>query len=341
MQIAVVGLGLIGGSIALALKSVGHFIIGVETNPEFVAYAQKSKMVDSVSTLEELPKFSPEVTFICVSLENTRAVAEKVYEILGDSTIITDVASVKSVMNGICGRVVGGHPMAGTENSGIYASKEHLFENAFYVIVPYENTRQTDIDIVNELILQLKAKPIFMSESEHDERVSKISHLPHIISYALSSYALGCDGFVGSGFMDTTRISASSPEFWTKIALLNRKNLLNDAKNYREVFNEIISAIEKADEDKLYQMLLDGQTKRKKIAYERLYLSEYEFTVDLKDEVGSLLSVIERLTSAKVNISGIQIVNSREGVGGALKLSVKSERDYEKAKEIFSFDDRR
>lgn len=339
MKVAIIGLGLIGGSIALGLKGSGHYIIGVENNPEFSAYAKNSGMVNEITTLESLAEHKPEVVFVCVPVHITREIAQKVYSVVGDSAIITDVASVKSIMEGLPGRIVGGHPMAGTENSGIYASRQHLFENAYYVLVSYKNTAPADFEVVKSLVLSLSANPITMTAQTHDERVSKISHLPHIIAYALSSYALGNDGFVGSGFMDTTRISASSPDFWTRVALLNRDNLLSDIKSYRAKLAEFETAVENRDEIALKSLLVDGQQKRQKVTYHRPYINEYNFTLDLKDEVGSLLSIVKRLADASVNISGIQIVNSREGVGGALKVSVKSERDYKKAKEIFNFND--
>ena len=126
--------------------------------------------------------------------------------------------------------------MAGTEKSGIAAARAHLFENAFYAVVPYENTSEADVKYMCELVRSFGAKPVVMSAAEHDGRASEVSHLPHMIAYALTGYALKADGFAGTGFTDTTRIAASDPGLWTDVAFLNRDNLLRDMRLRKGVF---------------------------------------------------------------------------------------------------------
>lgn len=335
----IVGLGLIGGSLAMALKEKGYTVLGVENNAEALSYALKNGIIDRAITLNQLVEC--DIVFVCVPLSLVRPICEQVYSIVGENAIITDVASVKGILNGIKGRIVGGHPMAGTENSGITASKAHLFENAYYAIVPYENSRPDDVELIKNIVKEIKANPIVMPAKEHDEKVSKISHLPHMIAYALVSSALGEDGFVGTGFMDTTRIASSDADFWTKTAFLNKENLLSDIDGFEKELAKIKKTIEENEVEELKEILKKAQDKRKNLSLKRVYLSEYTLDIDVRDEVGSIQRISKLLADNGINMSGIQIINSREGVGGALRISVAHEKDYEKAIKLFGLKDER
>lgn len=331
-KFGVAGLGLIGGSIAFALKKQGYRVVGVENDPDVSAFALKNGIVDEIGGIADLR--GAETVFVCVPVWKTREVAEKVIAEVGTDTLVTDVASVKGVMKGIGGRFVGGHPMAGTEKSGIAAARAHLFENAFYAIVPYENSDEADVKYLAELVKSFGAKPVIMTADEHDGRVSEISHLPHIIAYALAGYALKADGFAGTGFMDTTRIAASDPGFWTEVAFLNRDNLLRDARGYEKEFDKYVVALENGDRKGLYDLIAAAKEKREALASRRVYLDEYTLDLDVRDEPGAIARVSKLLADNEINISGIQIINSREGVGGALRIAIRSEAEYERAKSL-------
>ena len=330
--IGVIGLGLIGGSIALGFKEKGFHVVGVEKDSDVSAYALDRKIIDEAGSIETLK--GAEAVFVCVPVGKTREVMEKAVGVLGGDTLVTDVASVKGILSGMSGRFVGGHPMAGTEKSGIAAARPHLFENAFYAVVKYENTSDADVEQLVGLVRILKAKPVVMTAEEHDERASKVSHLPHMAAYALSGYALKTDGFTGTGFMDTTRIAASDPKFWTDVAFLNRENLLNDMKGFKSEFDAVYSALEKRDRDGLYKLLFAAREKREQLELKRVYLNDYTLDVDIRDEVGAVARVSKILADNGINISGLQIIYSREGIGGALRISVVAENDYVRAKEL-------
>lgn len=335
----VVGLGLIGGSIASALRANGFYVVGVETDSDVLSYALDHEIIDCAGTMDNLT--GCEVVFVCVPVSRTREIVEKVVAEVGDSAIVTDVASVKNILTGVKGRVVGGHPMAGTEKSGIAAARPHLFENAFYAIVAYENTCDGDIEYLENIIRLFKAKPIVMSAAEHDSRASKVSHLPHMAAYALADYALREDGFTGTGFMDTTRIAASDAEFWTSVAFLNRKNLLRDMDGFSEAFARLRFCLENGDRDGLFAILDEARKKRDALTYKRVYLSEYTLDLDIRDEVGAISRVSKLLADNGINISGIQIIESREGVGGALRIAVRAENDYKRAIKLLGLEDKR
>lgn len=335
----VVGLGLIGGSLAMALKSSGRYVVGVENDAWSAEYALKSGMIDEIGNIASLK--GCEAVFVCVPVSAVPTVVDEVYAVVGDSAIISDVASVKSVLLGKKGRLVGGHPMAGTEKSGITAARAHLFENAYYVLVKYDGASDADLEYVKDIVLSLKARPVIMTADEHDARASAVSHLPHYLAFALANYALKEDGFTGTGFMDTTRIAASDARFWTSVARLNRKNVLKDFDGYLVELEKIRDAIERGDDEKLYSLLDEASKLRRALTYKRVYLSEYTLDLDIKDEVGAISRISTLMAQNGINVSGIQIVNSREGVGGALRVSVSSEKDYEKTRELFGLEDER
>ncbi len=338
-KIGVVGLGLIGGSIALSLKANGFYVVGVETDADSLSFALKNNIIDSSARIDSLK--GCESVFVCVPVSCTRETVEKVVASAGDDTIVTDVASVKGILNGVRGRIVGGHPMAGTEKSGIEAARAHLFENAFYAVVKYDDTLDADVEYVKDLVRLFKANPVVMTAKEHDARASKVSHLPHMAAYALSEYALKEDGFVGTGFMDTTRIAASNADFWTSVAFLNRENLLRDMDGFVEEFFKFREAICDGDRERLKNLIESARLKREALTYRRVFLSEYCLDLDVKDEVGAISKVSKLLADNDINISGIQIIHSREGVGGALRISVKSEADYDRAISLLGIKDKR
>lgn len=330
-KIGIVGLGLIGGSIAIALSG-SYEIVGMSRNPDTVRYALENGIIDrAVSSYSEF--IGLDAVIVCTPLSLVKKTVEDLYEALGDSVIITDVGSVKGMLSGLPGRIVGGHPMAGTEQSGIRAAKERLLENAYYILVDYKDNPR-DLDFMKNLVLACGAVPIIMTADEHDKLVAKISHLEHMAAYSLVNSAMtGDEEIVGSGFMDTTRIASSSPEFWATVAKLNKDNLLAEMDKYIETLNLLKEDIEK-DAD-IIPTLTKAKQRRDALGYKRRYMTSYVVYVDVPDCVGSIVGVLAKLSDNGVSINNLTVMNSREGVGGALRIELKDERGYKKAKEIF------
>ncbi|MBR6789083.1 MAG: prephenate dehydrogenase/arogenate dehydrogenase family protein [Clostridia bacterium] len=331
-KIGIIGLGLIGGSIAIALKDK-YEIVGMSRNPDTLSYALENGIINE--TAQSYSDFSQcEAVIVCTPLAIVRKTVEDLYSTLGDGVIITDVGSVKGMLSGINGRIIGGHPMAGTEQSGIRSAKERLLENAYYILVDYNGNRE-DLEFMRNLVLDMRATPVIMTASEHDRLVAKISHLEHMAAYSIVNSAMtGNEEIVGSGFMDTTRIASSSPEFWNTVAQLNRENLTNEMTAYINTLTDLRDKIS-AGED-VTEILRSAKIKRDALSYKRRYMTEYVLYVDVPDTVGSIVSVLDKLSQSGVSINNLTVMNSREGVGGALRLEFKDERGYKKAKEILS-----
>ncbi|MCH5351633.1 MAG: prephenate dehydrogenase/arogenate dehydrogenase family protein [Clostridiales bacterium] len=317
-RIGIIGLGLIGGSIALSLR--GKFdIVGYDTDSFTCDYAN-SNNIARIVPIEEMT--SCEAVFVCVPVSATSSALESVTKLLPD-VIVSDVASVKAPFEFIGGRYVGTHPMAGTEKGGIRAAKAHLFENAYWVITGSGK----DADTVESIIKLTGAKPVRMTASEHDRAVSYFSHAPHAVAYALVSASVESGGspIAGSGFFDTTRIAGSSGEFWSEVFKLNKDNVLSALGIIDGELSKIKSMLSSDDYDGLKAYMNAAKLKREALfcggaCGEALY-------VDLVDRIGEFERVTGKLAGAGINVASIALMPGREGAGGALRLEFENSTD--------------
>ena len=327
MVIGIVGLGLIGGSIALRL-SEKYTVIGVEPCAETAAYALEHKIVSRVTDYAGLT--GCDVVFVCAPIERTPDCMRRVYDAVGDRAIITDVASVKGILPALPGaRVIGGHPMAGTEFSGIRAAKAHLFENAYYVLIRADET-PADWETVAGLVRDLGAKPVAMTVQEHDRQVAEVSHMPHIVAYALAATPSDVT-IAGTGFYDMTRIAHSDPQFWCSVIRRNKENTLQAVERVRARLDAMTDALTNDDGDVLQKLFAEGQAGRIRLEEDRPNLEEYVLSADIRDEVGALKSIGDLLASENINVCNLQIVHSREGEGGVLRLGFRTRGDCSRA----------
>ena len=188
---------------------------------------------------------------------------------------------------------------------------------------------------MRELVTDAGAIPVVMSAEEHDKLVGKISHLVHMAAYSLVDSAMtGSEEIVGTGFLDTTRIASSSPEFWNTVAHLNRDNIVSDMDEYIKTLSALRGEIA-AGRD-ITPFLSRAKAKRDSLLGRKKFMSEYILYADVPDCVGSIAGVLVKLTKEGISIENLTVVHSREGTGGALRLEFKDETDYNKAKEILS-----
>ncbi len=324
------GLGLIGGSIAIALRGKRR-VVGTSRDPETVEYALSHGMIDEAAKSYEDFR-SCDAVIVCTPLSVVERTVRELYTVLGEDVVISDVGSVKGMLSGLPGRIVGGHPMAGTEQSGVRAAKERLLENAYYILVDYGG-RHDDLELMRSVAEDCGALPVTMTADEHDKLVAKISHLEHMAAYALVNSAMtGDERIVGSGFMDTTRIASSSPEFWNTVAHLNRDNVLAETDRYIATLTYLRDMIARGED--ITPFLAEAKAKRDKLTYRKRYMTSYVLYVDVPDRVGSIVGVLARLADAGVSVGNLTVMDSREGAGGALRLELRDEETYKKAKEI-------
>lgn len=351
-NILIIGLGLIGGSIALAIKKEhpNCFIYGFDVNVEQARLAKTLQVIDKdVTNLEQIIHLC-DFIFISTPVQQTEHIIDDLSKYsLKDNVIVTDVGSTKQriiqkaevlVENGIT--FIGGHPMAGSHKSGVAAAKAHLFENAFYILTPTKkNIDSIEIQELKTLLKGSKANIITMSAEEHDRIAGVISHFPHIIAAGLvhqAEYYQSENELVSrlaaGGFRDITRIASSNPSMWRDILIHNKDSLLQLFDYWFEEMKKIRRFVASGNSDQIYDYFekaknfRDGLPTRTKGAIP----SFYDLYVDVPDYPGVISEVTGYLALEKISITNIRIIETREEINGVLRISFQSEEDREKAK---------
>jgi len=238
-KVTVLGVGLIGASFALAIREKGlcHHIAGSGRNENNLLRAKEMGIIDSYDLDPAAACTDSELVLLSAPVGAFSDLIRRCSASLKRGTIITDAGSVKgSLVRDIEGLLpahvhyIGGHPIAGSDRSGIDSSNADLFKNAKCIVTPTEKSDADALNIVTDIWKSLGSEVIMMDPATHDRIYAAVSHLPHVIAYALMNTVSDIDPeyleFCGQGFKDTTRIASSSPEMWRDICLLNRENLI-------------------------------------------------------------------------------------------------------------------
>ena len=275
MKIGIVGLGLIGGSLGLDLRSQKHYVIGISRKENTCKIALDRGVVDRAST-EFTALSDVEVVIMCTPISAIAPTIKQIIPYLKSDTIITDVGSVKHSIVTECSKLwsnfIGGHPMAGTAESGIDAAQADLFTDAAYVFTPTENNQPEAVEKLKAIALNLNAIPYICDAKVHDRAVSWISHLPVMVSASLITACLQEDPdtlklvqvLASSGFRDTSRVGGGNPELGVMMAKYNREELLRSLYSYRDNLDKIVDLIEGKNWDSLEQVLrVNGEARPK------------------------------------------------------------------------------
>ena len=267
-KVAVIGLGIIGGSICASLTKSGFCVDGTDKNPESIEYALKKEYIQGVAY--DLSAY--DVVFIAVPPTATISILQN--EKFKDGAVVSDICGVKLVMEQAVNaaprnyRYVGIHPMAGKETSGIASASYNLFNMANLIIVLAENT---DADAVAEMKEYAKAmrfgKIVECTAEEHDKKIALTSQLAHIVSnaYVKSPQVKGCDGFTGGSFQDMTRIAGVDETVWTPLYACNRENIVQELNGLIENLTVYRDALVAKDDEKLSKTLKEGRLIRETV----------------------------------------------------------------------------
>ena len=261
-RIAVIGLGIIGGSISAALKRANYAVDGASRRKETVTCAKEFGYIDGeVVDLKDydvvILALPPRVTI--------EYLTEKEYK---EGALVADICGVKKALEDAVYekkrnyRYIGLHPMAGKETSGLQSSTPDLFVGANLVITHHEKTAASAVEEAKELALALGfGKIVECSAEEHDKKIALTSQLAHIVSnaYVKSDEARDCDGFTGGSFQDMTRIAGVDERMWTELYALNRDNILAELNGLIEKLTVYKQALEEKDDKKLAEALKEGR----------------------------------------------------------------------------------
>lgn len=262
-KLVIFGVGLIGGSLALALrrKMPTLHITGVGRSDESLQNAFDLGVIDEMSSSAEHALQHADIVLIAAPVAQTPNILKLIAPHIGAETVITDAGSTKSdvidyaeaILGDQFSQFVPGHPIAGAEKSGVSAARADLFDGKNIVLTPTAQTGIPARDKIRDMWIQAGANVTEMSASHHDQIFAAVSHLPHLLAFALVDdlaarpNAEELFAFAASGFRDFTRIAGSSPEMWRDISLANRTALLSEVDAYLSSLNQLRELLENRD----------------------------------------------------------------------------------------------
>ncbi|MCI1880809.1 MAG: prephenate dehydrogenase [Sporolactobacillus sp.] len=349
--IVIDGLGLIGGSIALAIRKTwpGHRILAVDVDHEALSIAKDRGMIDSGFRRLETAVGEADVIIMAAPIHIILAHLERLADLsLKPQVIVTDVGSTKSAIlerakplaqRGI--RFIGGHPMAGSHKSTVRAARANLFQSAYYFLVPAaaEPRYREAVRVLRTLLAGLNVKWLTVTAERHDRIVAQISHLPHIVAAALVNLAQ--DSFSDSplslrlaagGFHSITRIASSDPTMWTDILLNNRRLLIDKIDSFDCLLRKIRQALISTDDESIRSFFQRAKTTRDGLNRQSGPARNfYDLFINIPDKIGSIAEVTSVLTTAGINLVNLHILEIREEIDGVLQLTFSSEKDRTQA----------
>lgn len=346
-NIAILGLGLIGGSLAKTLKKVNPQIqISALDHTEVLQKAKRDEVID-IQLNDWNEALQCEVIFLCFPVDDSLKLFEKISPLLSENQIITDVCSIKApfesvwMKSGSKGIYIGGHPMTGKEKSGYDNCDSLLFENCTYIL--NDNAREyKSLHDFTDLIHMLGAKITFLNAKVHDIIVASVSHLPQLLSVSLINSASLKDSdlnfldYAGGGFRDMTRIAASDYNIWESIIRKNSTNIVQAIDNFIIELEKMKMAVINGDHLKLASKFESARVKRDEIpkSSKGFMHQLYDVFVYVKDQPGEISKISTALFQNNINIKDIEVLKIREGTGGTFRLAFDNEPDAKRAKQI-------
>jgi prephenate dehydrogenase len=344
MNLAVVGLGLIGGSIGLAAAARGDRVVGYDSDPEAERTAlERSAAGEVAPTLGEAVS-GAELVVVCGPVAELPELVRQSLESAPADAVVTDVGSTKGRLVASVGdhpRFVGGHPVCGSEARGVANARADLFAEATWFITP---TARTDADAhrrVHGFAASLGARPIAVDPEAHDRLVGITSHLPHAIANVLMNQAGagkvdGHDplGAVGGSFRDMTRVAGANPRIWVDIFLDNREALLDGLREYGRRLDELTRALEREDAGFVARWIAEASGNRRRLletAYPARADELYRVRVHVPDRPGVLSGITQALGAEGINIEDFELHHLSAERGGTAVVLVAGETEAQRA----------
>lgn len=352
-NVGFIGFGLIGGSIARKMKENDPEvrIIATAGHQSTIEDAYRIGLIDN-TTLLSLSDFSEcDVIFLCAPVNKNIEYLSELKDIIKDDCIITDVGSTKTQIHesviqlGLESNFIGGHPMTGSEKTGVLNSDKQLLENAYYIITPTSKTTEETINDFKHFVLSLGSIALVLDYHEHDHATAAISHLPHMIAYSLVNLVEHIDSenetmktIAAGGFRDVTRIAASSPVMWENICQTNKDQILSLMDQYEANFHKLRDIVERGNPKELMDYFQNSKNYRDSLTLPGAKIRKdfHEIFVDIADEAGGIAVIASLLAFQGISIKNIGIINNREFEEGVLRIEFYDESALEAAIEVLS-----
>ena len=365
LEIGFIGFGLIGGSIARGLKRKNEHPFFQEKTLHITVYdyhiqqdgnsyqnldLQKAKEDGTIHSITGvLSDLSCcDIIFLCAPVQQNLLYLEQLKPLIKKDCMLTDVGSVKGSIQararelGLLSNFLGGHPMAGSEQTGYQSSSDHLLENAYYILTPEPETPAVFVERMTSIIRQIGAIPILLEPKEHDDITAAISHVPHLIAASLVNMVRERDKedkmqlLAAGGFKDITRIASSSPVIWRDICLSNTESILDFLSYYRRSLEALEQALLEKNKEVLYSTFETSKEFRDALPTRSCGLIEkvFELFVDVRDTAGAIARIATLLAENDINIKNIGILHNREFQNGALRIELPDETSVFRTQEL-------
>jgi prephenate dehydrogenase len=264
-KITIIGVGLIGGSLAKAIKenNLAKVVFGFGRDLNRLEKAQKANVIDQFSTNLKDAINNSDIVIIATPVGSFKEILSEIKPFLTGKIIITDVGSTKTNIASIVSQTLGeysncfipAHPIAGKEKSGFEASESNLFKNKKVIITPLETNSSDSISLIQKMWQDIGADVDFMSPESHDELLGMTSHLPHMLAFSLVNYLISKNPsasiYAAGGFKDFSRIASGDNVMWRDICIQNKGQIINHIKGYQKTLDSLVDAIENENSDEL------------------------------------------------------------------------------------------
>jgi prephenate dehydrogenase len=350
-KVGFIGFGLIGGSIAQKMK---------QNNPDVQIYAL-ARHADTITEAHgmglicndkplPLTAFGEcDAVFLCAPVEKNIEYLRQLKDIISPDCCITDVGSTKSAIHqevtslGLESQFIGGHPMTGSEKTGVANASSSILENAYYIITPTAKTTPERLKEFETFVRSLGSIPLILDYESHDHATAAISHLPHMIAFSLVNLVKAKDDagetmktIAAGGFRDITRVASSSPVMWQNICLSNRDHLLALMDAYIHELGHLRQLIDDRDADELLQYFSSAKDYRDSFTVPNRDFCLHEIYLDIDDEAGAIATIAGILAEENISLKNIGIIHNREFEEGVLRIEFYDAAAKERAAEILS-----
>lgn len=340
LEVAVLGTGLIGGSLGLALTRSGFHVTGYDTSADRLARAVEIGAVSEAAASPEVAVSAAAVVFVAVPVGRVAALAVAALD--ASDAIVSDVGSVKAPVvaaveaarPGAATRFVGGHPMAGSEQEGIDGADADLFMGSTWVLTPTQLTSAEAFTTLRNLLMELGAEVVAVTPEHHDQLVAVVSHVPQLAASTLMDVATtqGKEHrtllrLAAGGFRDMTRIASGHPGIWPDILTSNREAVLGALDAYMGALGAVRDLVAERDREGILEMLERARTARRSLPVGTADRGGalVELRVPVSDRPGVIAEITTLAGRLGVNVSDLEIAHSIEGGGGVMVLVVPAD----------------
>ncbi|MHB8781684.1 MAG: prephenate dehydrogenase/arogenate dehydrogenase family protein [Candidatus Geothermincolia bacterium] len=347
-RVAILGTGLIGGSLGLALKQcdLAQVVCGYDLDSAHARRALERGAIDEVAASPEACVAGAQLVAIAVPVRSIPKLLAEIAPHLADGALVTDMGSTKASIvrtadaelpSGVS--FVGGHPMAGSELDGVEAADASLFVNCCYVLTPAKGCSPDAFSLLHRLIQQLGALVVVMEPEQHDRAVGMVSHLPHSLSLSLMRLALRKQQetanlfyLAAGGFRDMTRIAASNPDIWVDILTENADAVCALIDDFSAELTELRRLIERGDAPALAAYMREARTGRRDLTpLARAEGDLFELSIPMDDRPGVISRITEAIGGLQINIADLELVHPLDSGRGLLRVLVQGEEEARRA----------